>query len=175
MTIRKYLIMGVAAWVAVVSASALRAEQPETFFMVGGDIEGEVMQASAVLSFIRGKVPALSVVSDPAIKEELGGTWAVTLMFPEGFEPAPGSYTIAGKGAEDPETLKGLLVAGGGLFTHDAVGTVEFTEFGKTVKARFTFQAASRPEGNPRRQVVEINGEAVTDFADIFNEPAESE
>lgn len=144
------------------------AGQSDTFFTVSGDVTVSIDEATATLVRIRGKYPAMTIVSAPSSIKKLGKSYSANLFFSNDFEPKPGTYPIAFSYRVHPNTLGGSFLQRGAMFSHDTVGTAEFIEFGDEVKVRFEFEVFDQSEGTEGRQSVTVKGEAVAQHADIF-------
>ena len=136
-------------------------------FELGGDLEIEVSEADASLIKIRRKIPALNVISSPAMIKQLGKTYSVNLFLPDGFQAEAGSYPIAFAYRGKPDTLGASVVAPGKLLSHDTQGKAEFSDEGDRVRVVFSFSVASASEGSEDRLVVTVEGEALFDRAGL--------
>ena len=143
------------------------AERSGTFFNVSGDVAVSVDEATATLTKIAGKFPAMTIISSPASIKKLGSSYSANLFFSNNFTPEPGVYPVAFSYRKKINTLGGSFLQRGKMFSHDTKGTAEFTEFGDQVKVRFEFEVFDSSDGAERRGVT-IKGEAACAYADIF-------
>ena len=150
---------------------AAKAVKSDTFFMVSGDITVSVDDATAAISKIGGKIPALLIRTTPASLRKLGSSYSVNLFFSNGFEPKIGTYPVQFSYRNKPNTLGGSFMQGSNMFSHDTKGTAEFVEFGEQVKVRFECQTFDSSDGTEGRQGVTVKGEAVCScpHSEIFN------
>ena len=158
------------AWLIlmVVPAVALAADSS---FRLSGDLDVEVSEADTSLIKIRRKIPAINVISSPAMIKQLGKTYSLNLFLPDGFQAAPGTYPIDFAYRGKPDTLGASVVAAGKVLSHDTQGEAEFSDEGDRVRVVFSFSVASAGEGAADRQVVTVEGEALFDrtgLVDLF-------
>ncbi|MBV1918098.1 MAG: hypothetical protein KUG65_08575 [Sphingomonadaceae bacterium] len=144
------------------------APKGNTFFAISGDINASVDEATATMFKIGGKYPAIAIASSPASIKRHGTSYQANLFFSNDFTPKPGVYPVQFSYRMHPNTLGGSIMQSGTIFSHDTVGTAEFTEVGEQLKLRFEFQTFSESEGKEGRQSATVKGEAVAQFVDIF-------
>lgn len=143
-------------------------ESSDTFFAASGDVTITVEEATATMTKIRDRIPAITIISAPASVQKLGSNYSVNLFFSTDFEPEPGEYPIEFSYRNQANTLGGSFRGDGTTFSHDTKGTAEFIEFGEHLKVRFEFEAFDQGEGSEGRRRVTVKGEAVCARADIF-------
>jgi hypothetical protein len=147
--------------------SPVGALAADSSFSLSGDLDIEVSEADASPIKIRSKIPAIKVISTPAMIKQLGKTYSVNLFLPDGFQAAPGTYPIAFAYRGNPDTLGASVVAAGKLLSHDTQGQAEFSDEGTRVRVVFSFGVASASEGSADRQAVTVEGEALFDRAQM--------
>jgi len=162
-----HLLLVPCALLAICSLG-VAAESSDTFFTVSGDLTVTVEEATATMTKIRDRIPAITIISAPASVQELGSTYSVNLFFSDDFEPKPGEYPIEFSYLKLVNTLGGSFRGNGTTFSHDTKGTAEFIEFGEQVKVRFEFETFDQGEGSEGRRRVTVKGEAVCARADVF-------
>ena len=148
--------------------SSAAAAQTDTFFSVTGDVTAEIKTATATMTRIAGRFPAITIVSSPAATKELAGSHSVNLFFSNDFSNKPGTYPIQFSYRKHANTLGGSFMMPGNRFSHDTTGTAHFLEFGEQVKVQFEFRTFNESKGVEGRQSITIKGEAVCDRVDIF-------
>jgi len=151
-----------------ISSLGVAAESSDTFFAASGDVTVTVDEATATMTKIRDRIPAITIISAPASVQKLGSTYSVNLFFSDDFDPKPGKYPIEFSYRRQVNTLGGSFRGSGTTFSHDTKGTAEFTEFGEQVTVRFEFETFDESEGKEGRRGVTVKGEAVCARADIF-------
>lgn len=151
-----------------ISALAVAAQSSDTSFTASGDITVTVEEATATMTKIRDRIPAITIISAPASVQKLGSTYGVYLFFSVDFEPKPGEYPIEFSYRTHANTLGGSFRGDGTTFSYDTKGTAEFIEFGEQVKVRFEFETFDESEGTAGRRRVIVKGEAICVRADIF-------
>ena len=127
-----------------------------------------VGEATAEMTKIRDRFPAITIISSPASVQELGSTYSVNIFFSSDFELAPGEYPIEFSYRSQANTLGGSFRGNGTTFSHDTNGTAEFIEVGDRVKVLFEFETFDQSEGSEDRRRVTVKGEAICARADIF-------
>lgn len=148
--------------------SSTAMAQTISFFTVTGDVDVEIEAATATMTKIAGRFPAITIISTAATTRKLGGSHSVNLFFSNDFSAKPGSYPIRFSYRKQANTLGGSVMMPGNRFSHDTVGTAYFLEFGEQVKVQFEFKTFNKSEGVEGRQSITIKGEAICDRVDIF-------
>lgn len=143
------------------------AAAADTWFEVSGDADLRVERATASLFKGRADIVTLNIVSGPAAVRELGRSYSANLFFSQDFEARPGTYPIQFSYRGAANTLGGSFI-GDGMFSHDTEGEAEFTEFGDTVRVRFSFTTYSTSQGETDRSSVTVSGEAVCARGDVL-------
>ena len=149
--------------VMLMMLAAVQALSADSKFSISGDLSIEVEEAEANLVKIRRKIPALNVISTPAMIKKLGKTYSVNLFLPDGFQASPGSYPISTSYRGKTDVLGASLVAAGKVHSHDVEGQAEFADEDEQIRVVFSFRAANADAGKPDRVVVTVTGEAVFD------------
>lgn len=162
------LLIMITALLAMAAPGDRQASEDSAHFVVTGEVEADVREATASMIRIRNKLPALNMISSPAATTALGASFSVNPFFPEGFEPQVGVFPISFKYHSSAGSLGASPVATGKLYSHDTLGTAEFLEFGDRVTVRFEFEVARASEGTENRKLVRIQGEASCAKAEIF-------
>jgi hypothetical protein len=153
------------------AAEETRSDRGDTWFSVSGDVTVNIDDATATLTRIRGRIPALTIVSSPASIRKHGSSYGTDLFFSDDFTPKPGTYPIEFSYRRQTNTLGGSFLHRADMFSHDTKGTAEFVEFGDRVKVRFRFQTFATSDGSADRRGVTVEGEAVCDcpLSDAFD------
>ena len=143
------------------------ATAADTWFEVSGDVDLRVEPATASLFTGRADIVTLNIVSGPAAVREHGRSYSANLFFSQDFEAQPGTYPIQFSYRGAANTLGGSFI-GDGMFSHDTTGEAEFTEFGDTVRVRYSFTTYSTSQGETNRSSVTVTGEAVCARGDVL-------